>query len=80
MPEILDSQAEALLCLPGKTVRHFHPKRQPNLTDCAGYRASAMRDKADGRVGVDHYSIILSSESVTIALTSGDSGRPPMAR
>ena len=37
-------------------------------------------DKADGRVGVDHYSIILSSESVTIALTSGDSGRPPMAR
>lgn len=41
---------------------------------------TAMRDKADGRVGVDHYSIILSSESVTIALTSGDSGRPPMAR
>ena len=41
---------------------------------------SALRDKADGRVGVDHYSIILSSESVTIALTSGDSGRPPMAR
>ena len=41
---------------------------------------AALRDKADGRVGVDHYSIILSSESVTIALTSGDSGRPPMAR
>lgn len=43
-------------------------------------RMAGKRDKADGRVGVDHYSIILSSESVTIALTSGDSGRPPMGR
>ena len=44
--EILDSRVVDLLCLTARAVRHIHPKRQPNLTHCAGYRASAMRDRA----------------------------------
>lgn len=40
---ILDARVVDLLCLTAKTVRHFHPKRQPDLTHCAPYRASAMR-------------------------------------
>ena len=46
MPQIIDSRSKVLLQLTGRTVRHFHPNRQPKLTRCATRRASAMRDLA----------------------------------
>ena len=49
MPQIIDSRNKVLLQLTGRTVRHFHPNRQPKLIRLATRRASAMRDGADIR-------------------------------
>ena len=45
--EILDSQCEDFLGLTAEAVSQFHPNRQAKLTQCAGGKASAMRDFAD---------------------------------
>ncbi len=58
IPELLDSRVVDLLCLPGKTVRHFHPNRQAKLAHCRRYGVCCADRAAVCRCGRGRCTIV----------------------